>query len=731
MAATHSGQLAGRKQVRIRLRRNLHCTEQRSQGQTVYVLKDPVTLAYFRLDEGQHFVCGLMDGRHTLGEIQKAYEKKFRPQRLSLEELEGFAAQLLHGGLADNESPLAGQLLHRRAEQRRRAVFWGTVANVLAIRIPLFDPDRLLTRLVPAVRFFFTRWFLLLTVGLVLGALALVATHWSDFLARLPSYRELCTPRTLLCLWLAIGLVKILHELGHGRCCKAFGGTVPEMGVLLLLFFPALYVNVSDSWQLPSKWRRMAIGAAGIITEVLVAALAAFAWWASDQATALHDLCFGLMVVCSVNTVIVNGNPLLLFDGYFVLSDWLGIPNLAEESGRCLRSACLAGLGVPPAPGQPAARPRRGLLIAYALASLAYRWVVLALSLWLLYQFLKPYKLGPLAVALALAALASLLVRPVRALVAVARQQRRLPDMKPVRVALLAGLVVGAVVVVTLVPFRTTVRGLALIQVEPDHVRTVTVPEPGGFVGRLLVRDGQRVRAGEVLAVLSNPKLDIALRLNEADQGLRQRQQSALAAELADPGPEGDQGPAGLELARAELAALTHEQATLREQHDRLTLRAPCDGVVLGLQPAEVRGKWLEKGTELCRVGAAHALRAVFLAEPADHRRIACGSPAWVRVHGGGATTWPGVVTEVAEVDAARVPAALSHHAGGDVATEQDPVSRAEKPRHPNYLVSVRLQKTGGALHPGALGRVKIEAGSETLWARFRRYLATTFNWGL
>jgi hypothetical protein len=144
-----------------------------------------------------------------------------------------------------------------------------------------------------------------------------------------------------------------------------------------------------------------------------------------------------------------------------------------------------------------------------------------------------------------------------------------------------------------------------------------------------------------------------------------------------------------------------------------------------------VRGKWLEKGTELCRVGADNALRAVFLAEPADHRRVVCGSAAWVRVHGGGSATWPGVVTEVAQVDTAKVPPALSHHAGGDVATEQDPVSKAEKPRHQYYLISVRLQKTGGPLHVGALGRVKIEAGSETLWEGWRRCLAATFGWGL
>src|SRR5262249_20323464 len=151
--------------------------------------------------------------------------------------------------------------------------------------------DRLLDRLLPRVRFLFTPAVLLGTLGLMLAALGLLATHWGDFLARLPTAREFFRWQTLLSLGVALGVVKVLHELGHGLCCKRFGGQVPEMGLLLVVFFPCLYCNVSDSWTIPGKWRRMAVSAAGIYVELLVAALATFLWWLTDPAGAVHHWC--------------------------------------------------------------------------------------------------------------------------------------------------------------------------------------------------------------------------------------------------------------------------------------------------------------------------------------------------------------------------------------------------------------------------------------------------------
>ena len=128
--------------------------------------------------------------------------------------------------------------------------------------------------------------------------------------------------------------MKVIHEFGHGLSCKTFGGEVHEMGVLLLCFSPCLYCNVSDAWTLPSKWHRIIISFAGIYVELMIAAAATFVWWNSPSATFAQHLCLSLMVVCSVSTVVFNGNPLMRYDGYYVLADWLEIPNLHDCAAR-------------------------------------------------------------------------------------------------------------------------------------------------------------------------------------------------------------------------------------------------------------------------------------------------------------------------------------------------------------------------------------------------------------
>jgi putative peptide zinc metalloprotease protein len=722
------GERERRKHVRVRLRRNLVFSAQQGDGTVGYVLKDPVSLRYFRLDTKQHFLARLMDGTHTLDEIRRAFEKQHRPERLTLEELETFSAQLVGSGLAHNDAPGAGPLLFEKAQKQRREARWSAALNFLAIRVPLCNPDRFLTRLVLWVRFAFTLPFLLLGAGLMLAALALLATHWGDFLARLPEAREFFSLKNLLCLWVALGLVKVLHELGHGLCCKAFGGTVHEAGLLLLIFFPTLYCNVSDSWSIPQRRRRLAVSGAGIFVELLVAAAATFAWWATDPASFVHQLCLSLMVVCGVNTVLFNANPLMRFDGYYMLSDWLEVPNLSDTAGRQLRAGVLRWLGADVR--EPAiAWPR--FLVFYAGASYVYRCLVAVWCFHLLSTFLVPYKLGSVGYLLALAGVAVMLGWPLCRLLKAVHGRGRLPDMKPVRVWLAVGALAALVAVVVAVPFPVRVQGVALVQVEPEQVQRVVVPERGGLLRDVMVHDGQRVRAGDILAVLANSELEIKLRVNEADQSLRQKQKAAQLATLTEVGA--GEGPAlvSLQQTEFELRALAREHAILREQLDRLVLRAPCDGTVMGLVPVDDKGKWLENGAEVCRVGNDRVLRAVLLVEPADHELVTAGGRAWIRVHGGGAKHWPGVVTEIAQVDAGSIPPALSRRAGGDVMTKQDPVSKAEKPYHPHYLSSVRFQRVDACVHPGALGRVKIEAGSRTLWWRFQRYLSSTFNWQL
>src|SRR5947209_1447261 len=185
-----ASELERRKRLRIRLRGDLTIEAHKYEGRTFFVVKDPVSLRYYRLKDNEHYLLQFMDGKQTLEDAQKAYEKQYRPDRLKLEDLESFAQQLLTAGLAQNESPKAGKQLFDRRKKRRRSEWMQTLTNILYIKLPVFDPDRLLTKMQPYCRFIFTMWFFLLSVGVAAAALGLVGTHFETFRSKLPDYHE-------------------------------------------------------------------------------------------------------------------------------------------------------------------------------------------------------------------------------------------------------------------------------------------------------------------------------------------------------------------------------------------------------------------------------------------------------------------------------------------------------------------------------------------------------------
>src|SRR5437660_887121 len=213
---TPASDLERRKQVRLRIRADLDIAPQKYEGRTYYVVKDPVSLRYYRFEEQENFIIEMMNGQATLDETQKEFEKRFRPKRLTLEDLEGFAQQLLTAGLAHNESPQAGTQLFDRRKKRRRSEWMQTLTNILYIKIPIFDPEKLLNRMLPHLRWIFTTWFMVLSITVMMAAVLLVATHFETFREKLPDYHEFFSFGTVAYLWAALGIVKVIHEFGHG-----------------------------------------------------------------------------------------------------------------------------------------------------------------------------------------------------------------------------------------------------------------------------------------------------------------------------------------------------------------------------------------------------------------------------------------------------------------------------------------------------------------------------------
>ncbi|MBI3408450.1 MAG: efflux RND transporter periplasmic adaptor subunit [Planctomycetes bacterium] len=739
--------LERRKHVRLRRRVDLGITPQRYEGRTYFVIKDPVSLRYYRFKEQEHFLLHMMDGKHTLDDTQKQFEQRFRPERLTLEDLEHFGQQLLTAGLVQNESPQAGQQLYDRRAKRKRTELLQTFTNILYIKIPIFDPEKILSKMLPYLRWMFTTWFLVLSVGIMLGAVLLVLTHFETFLSRLPSYQEFFSFKTVVYLWAALGVVKVIHEFGHGLSCKAFGGEVHEMGFLLLCLSPAMYCNVSDAWTLPSKWKRIIISGAGIYVELMIAAIATFIWWNSPNQPFLNNLCLSLMIVCSVSTVVFNGNPLMRYDGYYVLADWLEIPNLRDKANRYLQRIvmehCL-GIEVQPEPYMDLTR--RILFVSYAAVSWVYRWVVTFVILKFMATFLKPYKLEILSTMLAFAALGSMVGWPLFRLIKNTRKRGRLPDMKSTRVTVSAACVAVLLLVFFFLPLPVTrIRQSGLVQVQPRVLAQVHIQVPG-TLERLRVKEGEKVNKGKILAEFSNQELTLRMAEASTNVEIKRKVVELYNARLTQTRDQRERSGLDKTLvtAKSELASAETALAQLQDEEKYLVLKAPIDGVVIGLPQIDEVGKRFDKeqSTPFCSIGDSKFLRVLVPVPPADFQLLVENmkkqAPAvTIRVQGHGSQTWPGRVDPEAmpHSEAKEIPLALSNKGGGPLAVKPNSNPNQLSPQSQVYLVGVNFDgadaDSTASISPGAMAQVKIHCEYRSCAWWVWRAVSSTFDLGL
>lgn len=376
-------------------------------------IKDPISLRYFQLREEEYAIFRMLDRPVSLDEIREQFERDFAPQRLSLHELQSFLAMLHGEGLIVSDAPGQDAELFEQAHKRRRREFLQKFTNPLAIRFRGLDPDRFLNWLTPQTAWLFTRTCFVLAALLMLSAATLIAVNFHEAAARMPEFDAFFGWRNGLLLLLIVAVTKILHELGHGVACKRFGGECHELGFMLLVMTPCLYVNVSDAWMLPNKWARIAISGAGMYVELILASLCTFLWWHSEPGL-LNAVCLNVMFVSSVSTIMFNGNPLLRYDGYYMLADLVEVPNLRQQSGALVKNV-LGQFFMDKKFTNERMLPHRGRvwLFLYNVAAVVYRFVVVIAILWVVHAALKPYRLEVLAQMLAVVTVAGMTVGPV------------------------------------------------------------------------------------------------------------------------------------------------------------------------------------------------------------------------------------------------------------------------------------------------------------------------------
>lgn len=731
----------------LRKRPDLVAQRQRYEGETYWVIKDPVGLNYFRFREEEYFLLNQLDGTSSLDEIKDRFEAEFPPQKITLEELQQFLGMLHRSGLVVADVPEQGYHLLKRRRERRKKELVQAVSNILAVRFKGIDPERILNAMYPYVRWVFHPVTFALCVLLWISALLLVLVEFNVFLSRLPTFHQFFTPTNALWLAAVLAVTKVIHEFGHGLSCKHFGGECHEMGVMFLVLTPCLYCNVSDSWMLPSRWHRAAIGAAGIFVELTLAALATFVWWFTEPGLVNH-LALNVMFICSVSTVMFNGNPLLRYDGYYVLSDLLEIPNLRQKATQILsRKAAELFLGLEPQEDPFLPQRNHALFITYSVAAVIYRWVVVISILLFLNRLFKPYRLEIIGQAIALASLYGLLVQPLYQLFKFLRVPGRWSQVKKPRLYMtLAGLgVILAFIFFVPLPYHV----MCTCEVQPRDGVPVYVEVPGRLE-EVLVRPGERVKAGQELARLSDTDLEYQIaRLQAMVNQYEVRLKSLERRRFDDPA------------AAAEIPTLREAYQTANGQlaeklrdRERLLLRAAADGIVYPppwkahretpettlaewsatpLEPRNV-GAYLRTGDLFCLIGDPQRMEAVLVVDQADVDFVRSGLSVRIKLDELPSRTFHGEIAEVAKRQAEAASIRLSGKAGGELATKTDPETGLEKPISISYQARVPLEDDSGLLFPGLRGRAKIRtdpANWLTVAERFWRIVTRTFNFRL
>lgn len=685
---------------KLRVHAQIHRHQYR--GETWYVLQDLSSERFHRFSPAAYSIIGLLDGKTPVQQIWDRALAQLGDDAVTQDEVIQLLGQLHAADVMQCEvSPDTAELFRRR-EKQEQAKTVKRALSVFAWQIPLYDPDRLLDRFLPLVRPFWG-WAGFLLWCVVVGAGAVAAgAHWRELSENVLD--RVLVPENLLVMWLVFPVLKLAHEFGHAFAVKTRGGEVHEMGVMIMVLTPVPYVDASSAWAFRSKWQRVVVGAAGMMVELFIASLALFLWLAAEPGV-LRGVLYNVILIAGISTVLFNANPLLRFDGYYILMDWLEIPNLRQRSTQYwayLAERYLFGRreAEPPL----ATRGERAWFVGWSAASFVYRiLIVVAILVFLGEQSLL------LGVVFAVLTAATWFVVPGVKIVNYLLNSPRLRRVR--RRALTASLIValGAVTAVFMVPIpmRTTAQGVVWL---PDEgfVRVGA----DGFVDRVLAQQGGWVKPGEVLIEMSDIELATERKVLEArvrELDAKHREQAAsdrVRAEIID------------EERRFAVQSLER----VRERARELVIKAKAEGEFVYPRASDAPGRFLKKGELLAHVVNTDAIivRAVVSQQDIDLVRNATRGVE-IRLAEHVPRTIRASLKRVVPSASDQLPtAALGTQGGGAVAV--DPSDRdGRKAMQRVFQVDVELPRGDRSPRVGGRAYVRFDHGWEPLGAQWYR----------
>ncbi|MDP6555054.1 MAG: efflux RND transporter periplasmic adaptor subunit [Pirellulaceae bacterium] len=568
--------------TRLALRGDLIFTPQTAGVQPYYIVEDPLNSRFFRLGHTEYTFVSLLDGRTSILEALSHLSSVLPHHRLTEHDTAGLCRWLVESDLAHTaQSALAVRLACSADRTAQRQAL--ARANPLVFRLPLFGPDRAFATLAPWLSWLYspwavTCWLVLLTVG---GYN--IFADWNRFMV---SSRGIFSADNWLWLGACWVMLKVVHETSHGVVCKRYGGTVRETGIMFILFAPLAYVDVTSSWRFRSRRHRINVAAAGMYVELAIAGIAAIVW-SNTNSDWLNNLCFNTIVMAGLTTLVFNANPLMKFDGYYILSDALAMPNLYVSGQQYVRYwARRYLLGVPGT--LPAWSRGHGAFIrVYGWASLAWRamiCVTMTITAVTLFQ--------GAGVVLACLAAVMWLGLPVWTFAKYFVWGKTGEQPRRLRFLLVNGsLVAICVAVFGFVPWPGAREAPAVVEFSPH---TVVRAASAGFVREIRVQSGEEVEKGQLLALLENRELvrdvaDLEIQIDQSEiRGRHHEQKGERAAQQAE---------------TKNRESLQKQLAERRAQVEKLTVRAPRGGTIVRRNLTLLLGTYLKEGDDMMSLG--------------------------------------------------------------------------------------------------------------------------------
>lgn len=689
------------KDVRVEARADLDISRHVFMEEPAYILRDPVSFQSHRFSVEDYRILSALRGDRPLAEVFQSLVAQGELGADDQELFYEFVVSLQKLGLLT--APFTdGASLYKRHMTKFKAKQKSLPMQILSFKVSVFNPDRFLNRAMPYAKFLFTRSFFVVWCLLVAVCVGIVWTRRDAFS---DSLSGLLAASNIPILWSTLIVLKALHEFGHGFACKNYGGHVPDMGAMFMMGTPCAYVDASSSWSFSRRWPRVVVGLGGMYFESLAAIIAVFIW-ASTGPGVVNSIMHQVIVLASVVTIGFNINPLMRYDGYYIMGDLLGLPNLRQMAIKRVQGLVKHYLFGLPKPNTDMTWSLKAILTVFGTLASLYK-ISITIGLCTVIA-LKLYWVGLIMGGVMMATTIFGLVSKACKYLWFSKE---LAHVRPRAIACSVVLLASGPLVLIFAPVPGQVEAMGLVATEHEQVVRL---ETGAIVSDLLVSPGDEVTTGMPLVHLSNDELRDSLRVAEAELEKTQMELKAI----------GKNDPVEATKLKCQIEYLQTQVTDAREKLAELEVFAIQNGRIVQSVPVHAKNVFVPAGEPICTVGAGRWLiRAIVNSSDLADSRPSEGQIVECKFQAQAGTTIIGRLVKISPsgTNLVEMPA-LTQLGGGTIAV--DPSTMMAQEPFFELVIEIDEQNRANFLAHGMVANVRFQRGYESVgWFLYRQVL--------